>query len=167
MQLNYWKKRTGFRHATNAVYSSQGDINGILILRGVRFAFFNYSKSVTKEQGWEFLYFLFNATIFSRIVFDSVYKEFPALRRDDPYFQEFKVQLTSNGSRIGTSGFLELYNATTGEIVPSCDRQFTIRNAQVNSPLLISLNSKFEGRLPRAWLQHSKCLSLDYASLRL
>ncbi|KAI6213056.1 hypothetical protein M3Y94_00104200 [Aphelenchoides besseyi] len=65
------------------------------------------------------------------LIYDPVYKEFPALRRDDPYFQEFRVQLTSNGSRAGRSGFLELYNATTGEIVPSCDQQFTIRNAQV------------------------------------
>jgi hypothetical protein len=58
----------------------------------------------------------------SRAVFDSVYQQFPSLRRDDPYFQEFRVQLTKNGTVQGRSGFLELYNATTGEIVPSCDQ---------------------------------------------
>ncbi|CAD6189688.1 unnamed protein product [Caenorhabditis auriculariae] len=62
---------------------------------------------------------------------DQVYKEFPTLFRDDPYYQRFSVSLNRNGSEIGRSGFLEIYNATTGELVPSCDRQFTIRNAQV------------------------------------
>jgi hypothetical protein len=29
------------------------------------------------------------------------------------------------------NGFLHFYNDTSGEIVPSCDKHFTIRNAQV------------------------------------
>ncbi|CAP36001.2 Protein CBG18580 [Caenorhabditis briggsae] len=62
---------------------------------------------------------------------DLVYRDFPTLHRDDPYYQRFTVSLTANGSDYGRSGFLQIYNATTGEIVPSCDRQFTIRNAQV------------------------------------
>uniref|UniRef100_A0A1I7XKS0 SRCR domain-containing protein n=1 Tax=Heterorhabditis bacteriophora TaxID=37862 RepID=A0A1I7XKS0_HETBA len=62
---------------------------------------------------------------------DIVYQQFPLLFREDPYFQRFTVSLTSNGSFPGRSGFLQIHNATTGEIIPSCDRQFTIRNAQV------------------------------------
>ncbi|CAD5226291.1 unnamed protein product [Bursaphelenchus okinawaensis] len=63
--------------------------------------------------------------------FDPVYSEFPTLRREDPFHQNFRVLLSENGTKLGRSGFLELYNATTGEIVPSCDRQFTARNAMV------------------------------------
>ncbi|CAI4225131.1 unnamed protein product [Auanema sp. JU1783] len=62
---------------------------------------------------------------------DVVYKEFPILYREDPYYQKFDVLLTSNSSESERSGFLMIHNATTGEIVASCDRQFTIRNAQV------------------------------------
>lgn len=55
------------------------------------------------------------------------------MRRQNPYFQRFQVSLNSNGtSKDHRAGFLELYNATTGEIVPSCDLSFTLRNAQVN-----------------------------------
>ncbi|CAD5229908.1 unnamed protein product [Bursaphelenchus xylophilus] len=63
--------------------------------------------------------------------FDPVYNQFPTLRREDPFHQDFRVLLSQNGSILGRSGFLELYNATTGEIVPSCDQQFTARNAMV------------------------------------
>ncbi|KAF1753039.1 hypothetical protein GCK72_019595 [Caenorhabditis remanei] len=62
---------------------------------------------------------------------DLVFRDFPTLHRDDPYYQRFTVSLTANGSDYGRSGFLQIYNATTGETIPSCDRQFTIRNAQV------------------------------------
>ncbi|EGT45297.1 hypothetical protein CAEBREN_07064 [Caenorhabditis brenneri] len=62
---------------------------------------------------------------------DLVYRDFPTLHRDDPYYQRFTVSLTANGSDYGRSGFLQIYNKTIGETVPSCDRQFTIRNAQV------------------------------------
>uniref|UniRef100_A0A8R1DMH6 SRCR domain-containing protein n=1 Tax=Caenorhabditis japonica TaxID=281687 RepID=A0A8R1DMH6_CAEJA len=62
---------------------------------------------------------------------DLIYRQFPTLHRDDLYYQRFTVSLTANGSDYGRSGFLQIYNATTGETVPSCDRQFTIRNAQV------------------------------------
>ncbi|KAK0410181.1 hypothetical protein QR680_004996 [Steinernema hermaphroditum] len=62
---------------------------------------------------------------------DPVFKQFPTLYRADPYYQRFKVALTDNGTIPGRSGFLQIYNATTGEWIPSCDRQFTLRNAQV------------------------------------
>ncbi|KHJ84298.1 scavenger receptor cysteine-rich domain protein, partial [Oesophagostomum dentatum] len=62
---------------------------------------------------------------------DEVYNQFPLLYREDPYYQRFSVRLTANSSRPGRAGFLEIYNATTGEVIPSCDRQFTVRNAQV------------------------------------
>ncbi|CAB3397311.1 unnamed protein product [Caenorhabditis bovis] len=62
---------------------------------------------------------------------DAVYRDFPTLNRADPYYQRFTVSLSENGSDYGRSGFLQIYNATTGEIVPSCDKQFTLRNAQV------------------------------------
>uniref|UniRef100_A0A7E4VD53 SRCR domain-containing protein n=1 Tax=Panagrellus redivivus TaxID=6233 RepID=A0A7E4VD53_PANRE len=63
--------------------------------------------------------------------FDPVFKQFPVLRRDWPFFQTFDVSLTANGTMPGRSGFLQIYNATSGETVPSCDQQFTRRNAQV------------------------------------
>uniref|UniRef100_A0A914Q9R9 SRCR domain-containing protein n=1 Tax=Panagrolaimus davidi TaxID=227884 RepID=A0A914Q9R9_9BILA len=63
--------------------------------------------------------------------YDPVFLQFPTIRRDDPYFQTFSVSLTENSTFSKRAGFLQLYNATTGEIVPSCDRQFTRRNAQV------------------------------------
>ncbi|KAK6754795.1 hypothetical protein RB195_013653 [Necator americanus] len=62
---------------------------------------------------------------------DDVYYQFPLLHREDPYYQRFSVQLTSNSTIPGRAGFLQIYNATTGEVIPSCDRQFTVRNAQV------------------------------------
>ncbi|KAJ1365161.1 hypothetical protein KIN20_025391 [Parelaphostrongylus tenuis] len=62
---------------------------------------------------------------------DEVYSKFPLLYRDDPYYQRFTVSLTNDSSRPGRAGFLQIYNATTGETISSCDRQFTIRNAQV------------------------------------
>uniref|UniRef100_A0A0N4ZT88 SRCR domain-containing protein n=1 Tax=Parastrongyloides trichosuri TaxID=131310 RepID=A0A0N4ZT88_PARTI len=61
---------------------------------------------------------------------DPIFAEFPVLRRQDPYYQTFDVSLEKNGSLIN-AGFLQIYNSTTGEIVPSCDRQFTLRNARV------------------------------------
>uniref|UniRef100_A0A914EF37 SRCR domain-containing protein n=1 Tax=Acrobeloides nanus TaxID=290746 RepID=A0A914EF37_9BILA len=66
-----------------------------------------------------------------RAGYDPVYRQFPTLRRNDPYFQQFSVSLTKNSTIPGRAGFLQIYNATSGETVPSCDRQFTIRNAQV------------------------------------
>ncbi|KHN76830.1 hypothetical protein Tcan_11223 [Toxocara canis] len=59
---------------------------------------------------------------------DIVYKQFPSLHRQDPFYQRFTVRLNGTNSRFG---FLEMYNATTGEYIPSCDREFTFRNAQV------------------------------------
>jgi hypothetical protein len=62
---------------------------------------------------------------------DDTFRQFPEVRRENPALQEFSSHLTENGTMKGRSGFLELYNATTGETVASCDRFFTIRNAQV------------------------------------
>ncbi|EYC44991.1 hypothetical protein Y032_0443g1557 [Ancylostoma ceylanicum] len=62
---------------------------------------------------------------------DDVYYQFPQLYREDPYYQRFSVQLSANSTIPGRAGFLQIYNATTGEVIPSCDRQFTVRNAQV------------------------------------
>uniref|UniRef100_A0A183G227 SRCR domain-containing protein n=1 Tax=Heligmosomoides polygyrus TaxID=6339 RepID=A0A183G227_HELPZ len=62
---------------------------------------------------------------------DEVYSQFPLIYRDDPYYQRFTVSLTANSSIPNRAGFLQMYNATTGEVIPSCDRQFTVRNAQV------------------------------------
>uniref|UniRef100_A0A0M3IM39 SRCR domain-containing protein n=1 Tax=Ascaris lumbricoides TaxID=6252 RepID=A0A0M3IM39_ASCLU len=59
---------------------------------------------------------------------DIVYQQFPSLRRQDPFYQRFTVRLNGSNPRWG---FLEMYNATTGEYIPSCDREFTMRNAQV------------------------------------
>jgi hypothetical protein len=67
----------------------------------------------------------------SRAGHDDVYRQFPDLRRENPYFQPFDSLLSENGSYRGSSGFLQFFNSTTGEIVPSCDRFFTQRNAQV------------------------------------
>lgn len=53
------------------------------------------------------------------------------MKRNDAGLQEFFVMLYENGSYYGRSGFLSYYNKTTNEIIPSCDRLFTIRNAQV------------------------------------
>ncbi|KAK6052455.1 scavenger receptor cysteine-rich domain protein [Cooperia oncophora] len=62
---------------------------------------------------------------------DEVYTQFPLLYRDDPYYQRFTVSLNENSTIRGRAGFLQIYNATTGETIASCDRQFTVRNAQV------------------------------------
>ncbi|CAJ0963174.1 unnamed protein product, partial [Mesorhabditis belari] len=62
---------------------------------------------------------------------DPVYASFPQLYRYDPYYQKFSVHLNTEDSKTNRAGWLEIYNATSGEIVPLCDRQFTIRNAQV------------------------------------
>ncbi|VDO43648.1 unnamed protein product [Haemonchus placei] len=62
---------------------------------------------------------------------DDVYTQFPLLYRDDPYYQRFTVSLSDNSTVRGRAGFLQIYNATTGETIASCDRQFTVRNAQV------------------------------------
>ncbi|VDK79012.1 unnamed protein product, partial [Onchocerca ochengi] len=59
---------------------------------------------------------------------DSINQHFPSLNRYNPNYQQFKIRL--NGTKPKT-GFLEFYNATTNEWIPSCDREFTIRNAQV------------------------------------
>ncbi|GMR58343.1 hypothetical protein PMAYCL1PPCAC_28538, partial [Pristionchus mayeri] len=69
---------------------------------------------------------------FDRKRADIVYKEFPALKRDDPYYQTFEIRLnTANSTRGPRAGFVEALNATTGEVIPLCDRQFTLRNAMV------------------------------------
>uniref|UniRef100_A0A158R482 SRCR domain-containing protein n=1 Tax=Syphacia muris TaxID=451379 RepID=A0A158R482_9BILA len=59
---------------------------------------------------------------------NNIYSQFPKLKRENAFYQQFTIRL-SNLSKA--SGFLEVYNATTGEWIPSCDREFTIRNAQV------------------------------------
>lgn len=69
-----------------------------------------------------------------RLKRDIIDLEFPILYREVPYFQKFdSYLLDENGhkSENPRSGFLHIYNATTGEMVPICDRQFTTRNAQV------------------------------------
>lgn len=130
MQQSCWKKRTGFQLDIEETFSSRDVENAGRTPHGGKLTSFKWERKDREERGKILACHLISFP-FSRLVFDPVYKEFPTLRRDDPYFQEFKVQLTRNGTRLGTSGFLELYNATTGEIVPSCDQQFTIRNAQV------------------------------------
>jgi hypothetical protein len=62
---------------------------------------------------------------------DEVFRQFPEVVRDNPQFQRLGVQLMENGTRREVAGFLHFYNATSGEIVPSCDVFFTVRNAQV------------------------------------
>ncbi|EJW76655.1 hypothetical protein WUBG_12437, partial [Wuchereria bancrofti] len=59
---------------------------------------------------------------------DAINQYFPSLNRYNSYYQQFGIRL--NGTKP-TIGFLEFYNATTNEWIPSCDRAFTIRNAQV------------------------------------
>ncbi|VDM92148.1 unnamed protein product [Litomosoides sigmodontis] len=59
---------------------------------------------------------------------ESASQHFPSLNRYNPYYQQLVVRL--NGTKP-TSGFLEFYNATTDKWMPSCDREFTVRNAQV------------------------------------
>lgn len=65
---------------------------------------------------------------FIRIGQDSINQHFPSLNRHNPYYQQFRIRL--NGTKQ-KNGFLEFFNATTNEWIPSCDREFTIRNAQV------------------------------------
>ncbi|EJD75229.1 hypothetical protein LOAG_17579 [Loa loa] len=62
---------------------------------------------------------------FIRIEFNE---HFPSLNRHNPYYQHFTIRL--NGTKP-TIGFLEFYNATINQWIPSCDREFTLRNAQV------------------------------------
>lgn len=62
---------------------------------------------------------------------DDIFRQFPDIRRENPQMQRILVFLMENGTRKENRGFLHFYNSTTGEIVPSCDRHFTIRNAQV------------------------------------
>ncbi|KAI1717620.1 scavenger receptor cysteine-rich domain-containing protein [Ditylenchus destructor] len=62
---------------------------------------------------------------------DDVFRQFPEVRRENPALQGFDSHLTENGTFAGRSGFLEYYNATSGEYAASCDRFFTVRNAQV------------------------------------
>ncbi|CEF63163.1 SRCR domain and Parallel beta-helix repeat and Pectin lyase fold/virulence factor domain and Pectin lyase fold domain and C-type lectin-like domain and C-type lectin fold domain and SRCR-like domain-containing protein [Strongyloides ratti] len=65
-----------------------------------------------------------------KVSIDPIFDKFPILRRQDPYYQTFEISLERNGS-APNAGFLQIYNETTGEIVPSCDRQFTLKNARV------------------------------------
>lgn len=73
------------------------------------------------------LFFIFRAG------YDPVYRQFPVLRREDPYFQQFSVSLTpgpyipykeyiQNLTKPERHGFLQIYNSTMNELVPSCDR---------------------------------------------
>jgi hypothetical protein len=71
---------------------------------------------------------------------DDVFRQFPEMRRENPQLQRFLVFLMENGTRREAMGFLHFYNSTTGEIVPSCDRHFTLRNAQVIFPKQFWLN---------------------------
>ncbi|CDW52478.1 Deleted in malignant brain tumors 1 protein [Trichuris trichiura] len=60
---------------------------------------------------------------------DAVYEMFPLLHRQYSFYQKFETFLVDGPD--ARTGFLEIYNATTGERVPICDRQFTKRNAEV------------------------------------
>src|SRR5271168_2623407 len=60
---------------------------------------------------------------------DSIYRKFPLLRRQDSFYQKFETFLI--GGPDDRSGYLEIFNGTTGDMVPICDRQFTRRNAEV------------------------------------
>lgn len=62
---------------------------------------------------------------------DEVFRKFPELIRENPQFQRLSSLLIENDTRQYDRGFLHFYNKTTGEIVPSCDIFFTLRNAQV------------------------------------
>lgn len=68
----------------------------------------------------------------------DLFRQFPEMRRDNAGLQEFSVLLDENRRPNVRLGFLSYYNKTTGEIVPSCDRLFTLRNAQVLYFVLIS-----------------------------
>lgn len=70
----------------------------------------------------------------SRFTDDDVFRQFPEMRRENPQLQRLHVRLMETGGRRVLQrdrGFLFIYNATSGEMVPSCDRHFTLRNAQV------------------------------------
>ncbi|KAI6192849.1 hypothetical protein M3Y99_01913900 [Aphelenchoides fujianensis] len=56
----------------------------------------------------------------SRLIFDPVFKQFPSLRRDDPYFQEFQVHLTSKGVGPDRSGFPRGLQRDHGRSGASC-----------------------------------------------
>lgn len=89
-----------------------------------------YKRSVVHPEEKKFEKQRYKRVI-NRARADTVFQKFPALYRDDPYYQKFSASLTNNGSVKGRSGFLQIYNSTTGEYIASCDRQFTMRNAQV------------------------------------
>uniref|UniRef100_A0A914HL06 SRCR domain-containing protein n=1 Tax=Globodera rostochiensis TaxID=31243 RepID=A0A914HL06_GLORO len=71
------------------------------------------------------------ASTTSNRVDDDVFLQFPEIRRDNPQKQLLNVRLMEQGQLRKDRGFLFIYNATSGELVPSCDRHFTLRNAQV------------------------------------
>nr|CAD2174347.1 unnamed protein product [Meloidogyne enterolobii] len=62
---------------------------------------------------------------------EDTFRQFPELVRENAQFQHLKVLLMEDDVKGKLKGFLHFYNATSGETVPSCDRHFTIRNAQV------------------------------------
>lgn len=71
----------------------------------------------------------------------DIFRQFPEMKRDNAGLQEFSAMLANeNGSFYGRSGFLCYYNKTTDEIIPSCDRSFTLRNAQVKITYLLNKN---------------------------
>uniref|UniRef100_A0A183C0J1 SRCR domain-containing protein n=1 Tax=Globodera pallida TaxID=36090 RepID=A0A183C0J1_GLOPA len=72
-----------------------------------------------------------HASTTSNRVDDDVFLQFPEIRRENPQKQLLNVRLMEQGQLRKDRGFLFIYNATNGELVPSCDRHFTLRNAQV------------------------------------
>ncbi|KAL3080363.1 hypothetical protein niasHT_038403 [Heterodera trifolii] len=62
---------------------------------------------------------------------DDIFRQFPEIRRENPQKQLLSVRLIEQGRPRKSQGFLFIYNGTSGEMVPSCDRHFTLRNAQV------------------------------------
>ena len=92
---------------------------------------------------------------------DDVFRQFPELRRENPQLQRFFVFLMENGTLSQAKGFLHFYNSTSGEIVPSCDRHFTLRNAQVFFGLQSGKSSDMPvGCVPRNGFQRTECLPL-------
>ncbi|KAF7636255.1 hypothetical protein Mgra_00004244 [Meloidogyne graminicola] len=62
---------------------------------------------------------------------EDIFRQFPEIIRENAQFQRLKVLLMEDGIKTKFKGFLHFYNKTSGEIVPSCDKHFTLRNAQV------------------------------------
>uniref|UniRef100_A0A915K0I4 SRCR domain-containing protein n=1 Tax=Romanomermis culicivorax TaxID=13658 RepID=A0A915K0I4_ROMCU len=62
---------------------------------------------------------------------DTVDSRFPILNRYVASLQEFSSHLVLDEGGDERSGFLHIFNATTGEMVPICDRQFSTRNTEV------------------------------------